>query len=176
MNDVYLAYFLLALGLVLMAAELLLPTGGILFAIGITGLIAGLAMVFFYDKTQGLVTLIGLVVLLAGAGPLLVHAWSRTSLGRHLVLPGADDDATVANMPVHLELEQLRGRYGRTVSPLRPAGVTEFDGRRIDTLSEGPYIEAGKWVRCIDVCAGKVVVREVDRPPAMEDMDFGDLT
>ena len=59
---------------------------------------------------------------------------------------------------------------------LRPAGVTEFDGRRIDTLSEGPLIEAGKWVRCIEVHAGKVVVREVERPPAVEDMDFGELT
>ena len=29
-------------------------------------------------------------------------------------LSGPQDDETVANMPVNLELEQLRGRYGRT--------------------------------------------------------------
>jgi membrane-bound serine protease (ClpP class) len=90
--------------------------------------------------------------------------------------PGADDDATVASMPVNLELEQLRGHHGRTISSLRPAGVTDFDGRRVDTMSEGPLIEAGKWVRCIDVRAGKVIVREVDAPPAMENLDFGELT
>ena len=28
----------------------------------------------------------------------------------------------MANMPVNLELEQLRGRYGKTLSPLRPSG------------------------------------------------------
>ena len=54
-------------------------------------------------------------------------------------------------MPVNLELEQLRGRYGKTLSALRPAGVTDFDGRRVDTMSEGTLIEAGQWVRCIDV-------------------------
>jgi membrane-bound ClpP family serine protease len=176
MNDVYLAYLLLAIGLILMAAELFLPTGGILFAIGISGLIAGLAMVFLYDKTQGLITLIALFVLLGVGGPMVLQIWSRSALGKQLLLPGQDDDATVANMPVHLELEQLRGRYGRTVSPLRPAGITDFDGRRIDTLSEGPLIEAGKWVRCIDVSAGKVVVSEVPRPPAMDDMDLTELT
>ena len=71
----------------------------------------------------------------------------------------------MAAMPVNLELEQLRGRYGKTVSSLRPSGVTDFDGRRVDTLSEGDMIEPGQWVRCIDVKAGRVIVRHVDRPP-----------
>ena len=31
-------------------------------------------------------------------------------------------------------VRKLRGRYGRTISALRPSGTTEFDGRRIDTL------------------------------------------
>ena len=72
-------------------------------------------------------------------------------------------------------LEQLRGRYGRTVSSLRPAGITEFDGRRIDTMSDGTMIEPGQWVRCIDVRAGKVVVRQVDRPPDLADMEPTEL-
>jgi len=177
MNDVYLAYFLVVAGLVVMAAELLLPTGGVLFVLGVAGLIAGMAMLFSYDAAQALITLVVLVGLLGAGGPALLRLWSQTWVGRRLVLPpGADEDATVAAMPVHVELEQLRGRVGRTASPLRPAGVTDFDGRRVDTLSEGPLIEAGKWVRCIDVRAGKVIVRQVDAPPALEDLDFGNLT
>jgi membrane-bound serine protease (ClpP class) len=72
-------------------------------------------------------------------------------------------------MPVHIELEQLRGRFGRAISALRPAGVVEFDGRRVDTLTEGMMVEPGQWVRCIDVKAGKVIVRPVEKP------DLGDL-
>jgi membrane-bound ClpP family serine protease len=74
-----------------------------------------------------------------------------------------------------LELEQLRGRYGKTVSSLRPAGITEFDGRRVDTLSEGDMIDPGQWVRCVDVKAGRVIVRPVERPPDLESMNPADL-
>lgn len=177
MNDALLAYFLVALGLMLMAAELLLPVGGVLLVLGVGGLIAGVAMLFNYDMTQGIITLLVLVVALPIGGPVLLHYWPHTLLGRRLVLPpGEDDDTTVASMPVNLELEQLRGHYGRTVSALRPSGVTEFDGRRVDTLSEGPMIEAGRWVRCIDVRAGKVIVRQVDAPPALGEIDFDNLT
>jgi membrane-bound serine protease (ClpP class) len=165
MDTPILGYLLVAAGLVLMAAELFLPTEGILFVIGVGGLIGGVAMTFAYDRTQGLVTLIALFIFLPIAGPLVLHYWPRTTVGRKLVLSSPEDDATVAQMPVNLELEALRGRYGKTLSPLRPSGVTDFDGQRVDTLSEGPLIEAGKWVRCIEVRAGRVVVREVAGPP-----------
>lgn len=170
-----LGYLLVALGLILMAAELLLPTGGILFVIGIGGMIVGVAMTFSYDATRGLILLIALFVLLPIAAPVLLHYWPRTPVGRRLVLGGPDEDAAIATMPVNLELEGLRGHYGKTLSALRPAGVTDFDGQRVDTMSEGPFIEAGRWVRCIDVRAGRVLVREVAVPPdlgAMNPEDF----
>jgi membrane-bound serine protease (ClpP class) len=160
-----LGYLLVALGLILMVAELLLPTGGILFVIGIGGLIVGVAMTFSYDATHGLILVIALFVLLPTVGPLLLHFWPKTPMGRRFVLNGPEDDAAIATMPVNLELEGLRGHYGKTLSPLRPSGVTDFDGQRVDTLSEGPFVEAGRWVRCIDVRAGRVVVREVEAPP-----------
>jgi membrane-bound ClpP family serine protease len=166
-----LGYLLVAVGLILMAAELLLPTGGVLFVLGIAGLIVGVAMTFAYDQTQGLVLLIALFVVVPIVVPLVLYWWPRTPLGRVLVLRKPDDDAAVAHMPVNLELEALRGRFGKTLSPLRPAGATDFDGARVDTLSEGPLIDAGRWVRCVDVRAGRVVVREVAGPPDLNAID-----
>jgi len=95
-------------------------------------------------------------------------------MGRRFFLHGPDEDSTLASMPVNLELEQLRGRVGRTLSPLRPAGVVDFDGRRIDTITEGMMVEPGQWVRCVDVKAGKVIVRPVDKPDLgrLESADF----
>ena len=75
----------------------------------------------------------------------------------------------LAAMPFHLEMEKLRGRIGRTLAPLRPAGVADFDGRRVDVITEGMMVDGGVWVRCIDVRAGKVVVRPVEKP------DLGEL-
>src|SRR5262249_26477872 len=95
----------------------------------------------------------------------------KTPLGRRLFLPGPDDDGAVAQMPVNLELEGLRGKFGRTLSPLRPCGVVDFNGRRVDTMTAGEVIEPGQWVRCRDVQAGRVIVRQVSGPPDLANMD-----
>jgi membrane-bound ClpP family serine protease len=171
MDHTFLAYALVVLGLILLAAEVFLPTGGILFVLAIGALIAGIAMSFYSDVTQGMITLAAVFLLTAIMGPVLLHLMPKTRVGKKLFLEAAQDDASVAAMPVNLELEQLRGRYGKTVSSLRPSGVTEFDGRRVDTMSEGDMISPGQWVRCIDVRAGRVIVRQVDRPPDLADLD-----
>lgn len=171
MSDPIIAYGLIVLGLVFLLAELILPTFGILFVLGLGALVAGIAMTFTGNVGRGLVTVVGVFVLIATAGPLIIKYWPRTSLGRKFILQSPDEDVTVAAMPTNLELEHLRGRYGRTASALRPSGVTEFDGKRVDTITEGEMIEPGQWVRCIDVRSGRVVVRRAEKP-----IDLGDLT
>ncbi|MFO0970511.1 MAG: NfeD family protein [Gemmataceae bacterium] len=171
MTDPILAYGLIVLGLFLLFAEFVFPTLGVLFVMGIGALIAGIAMSFYGDPTRGLVTVVGVFVLIAILGPLMIKYWPRTALGRKFFLERPDEDATVAAMPTNLELEQLRGRYGKTISSLRPSGVTEFDGKRVDTITDGEMIDPGQWVRCIDVRSGRVVVRQAEKP-----VDLGDLT
>src|SRR4051794_6825064 len=108
-----LGYLLIVAGFLLMAVELVLPTLGVLPAVGVGALIAGLAMVFTADTTQGVVTLIALFVIVPVVVPVLLNLWKRSAAGRSLVLEGPDEDASVARMPVNLELESLRGQYGR---------------------------------------------------------------
>jgi len=171
MENLTLAYVLIALGMVLLLAELFLPTGGVLFVLSVGALVVGVAMTFAYDQSTGMLTLIAVFVAIPLLGAIAFHYWPKTPMGKRFVLSGPEQDATVATMPVNLELEQLRGRYGRTVSALRPAGLTEFDGQRVDTMSDGPLIEPGQWVRCIDVKAGRVIVRQVEKPPDLADLD-----
>ena len=61
------------------------------------------------------------------------------------------------------------------MSDLRPSGVANFDGRRVDVITEGMMVDAGGWVRCVDVRAGRVLVRPVDKPDVgtLENADFG---
>ena len=66
---------------------------------------------------------------------------------------------------------EIRWRFGRTLSTLRPGGVADFDGRRVDVLTEGMMVDSDCWVRCVDVQAGKVVVRPVEGNPS-ENVDF----
>jgi membrane-bound serine protease (ClpP class) len=170
MNDLTLGYGLILVGLVLLLAELLIPSG-VLFALSLTAMLVGLALLFRDSASTGLGTLLVLLVAVPILLTVVIRYWQKTPLGKRFVLQAPSEDDTLATMPVNLELDQLRGRYGRTVSALRPAGVTDFDGRRVDTLSEGGLIEPGQWVRCIDVQAGKVIVRAVDGPPDLGGLD-----
>ena len=56
MDNSFLAYALVIVGLILMAAEIFVPTGGILFVLAVAALIAGIAMSFSSDVTQGMIT------------------------------------------------------------------------------------------------------------------------
>jgi membrane-bound serine protease (ClpP class) len=165
-----LAYLLILAGILLLVAELFMPSAGVLLALSLAAIAIGLAMTFHNsDPATGMITLIAVCVIVPLVGGLLLHYWPRTRVGKRLFLNGPEEDTTVASMPVLIELEGLRGRFGRAVSALRPAGVVDFDGRRIDSITEGMMVEPGQWVRCIDVKSGKVVVRAVEKP------DLGDL-
>lgn len=173
-SNLILAYALIAVGFLLLLGELFF-TSGTLFVLALASIAAGVGLTFYYNSTTGLFTLLGVVVALPLFGGLLARYWSRTRMGRRMFLSAPDEDATVASMPVNLELERLRGRFGRAVSDLRPSGVCDFDGWRVDTITEGMMVEAGQWVRCVDVRAGKVVVRPVEKPN-LDDLENVDLT
>jgi len=81
----------------------------------------------------------------------------------------------VASMPANVQLEQLKGRMGKTISPMRPSGIVEFDGKRIDCVTEGMMLEVDEWVRCVDVKSGRVIVRKIDKPNLedLESTNFG---
>src|SRR5262245_47828247 len=170
-----LAYVLIGLGVLLMLAELFIPTGGMLLLAAAACIVVGVVLSFVYGSLQaGMLTLVGVCVILPIVGGIMFYIWPHTPMGRKLVPPTAED-ATVAAMPVVAELENLRGRIGRTVSPMRPAGVVDFDGRRVDCVTEGMMIGANQWVKCVDVRAGRVVVRQIEKP-SLDDLENTEIS
>lgn len=170
MDNLTLGFILIGIALVLTVAEFLLPTGGVLLVLAGCADLVGLVMVFYYgDRYMGFAAVAAEAIVLPLLAALFVYVWPRTPMGRRMIVRTEHDDATLAALPANLELEPLRGRMGRVVTVMRPAGVVEFDGRRVDCLSEGIMIEPDTWVRCIDVKAGRVIVRPVDKP------NLGDL-
>ncbi len=163
-------------GLLLLLSDLFFYSG-LVAILGLVLIIIGVSLPFYFgDTSTGIATLVGVFVVVPSAVYGLLQFTARTASGRGLILhTGPEDDATVANMPVIAELEQLRGQIGRAVSPLRPSGTVEFDGRRIDVLTEGLMVAQGTWVRCIDVKAGRVIVRPIEAPQ-LDDINPGDFT
>ena len=169
-----LAFVLIGFGVVLLTAEFFLPTGGVLVvgAVGCFALAVGL--ILYYGTTEEAVAaVIGLSVGLPIAGGVMFYGWRRLSLKSGPDSPTGS--ATAVTTPELAELEHLRGRHGRTVSFMRPSGTVDFDGRRIDALTEGMMLEPGVWVRCVEVRAGRVIVRQVEPPADLSDMRIDDF-
>jgi membrane-bound serine protease (ClpP class) len=176
MSDLTLGYILIGAGFAFIFAEMAFSTHGMFLVLALCLDVVGVILVMSNaDRYTGVFTLLAVVL----SFPLLLgfvfYFWPRTPLGRRMILrKDPEDDETIATMPVLVELEQYRGRIGKAVTLLRPSGVVEFDGRRIDATSEGLMIERDTWVRCLDVRAGKVIVRplETKQLGEMETMDF----
>jgi membrane-bound serine protease (ClpP class) len=172
-----LAYALIGLGFLLMVAELFLPTGGILWVLSVVAFALGVTMTFLPPEgnaTIGMLTLLGLFVAVPLVSNLLLHYWPKTPFGRKLFLQNPEAETTATSTPEHQEMERLVGRFGKTVSALRPAGVANFDGRRVDCMTEGMMVDPEHWVQCIGVRAGTVIVRPVEKPDVsnLETADF----
>lgn len=54
----------------------------------------------------------------------------------------------------------LLGRTGRTLTVLRPSGIAEIDGIRVDVVTEGDFLEAGTPIIVTRVEGARVVVED----------------
>jgi membrane-bound serine protease (ClpP class) len=161
------ALVLFAIGVVLLLAEILLPTGGILVVASLLFFAVGVGIILRYgDTVEAAVAIGGLAVGLPAAGFVAVHAWRRMSIGSSLYA------AATAGPPGIAELESLKGRIGRTATPMRPSGTVEFDGRRFDAMTEGMMLDAGVWVKCVGVRGTTVIVRKLEGPTDVADINL----
>jgi membrane-bound serine protease (ClpP class) len=167
MDPILLAYILIGLGVILVVAELFVPSGFVLVVIGACCALVGVGLMFVHGSMEN--ALMALLSLCVGGpilGSIVFYLWPYSPMGRKLI-KAAEDDVTIANMSGNAGLENLRGKTGRAVSSLRPSGIAVFDGRRIDVITEGLMVEPGQWVKCVEVRANKVIVRPAD-PPSLD--------
>jgi len=166
-----LAFTLIGVGVVVLTAEFFLPTGGILVVVGVACFAVAVLLILVYGSTmEAVVSVIGLSVGLPIIGFGMFRAWAQLALK-----PEGESETTTTRVG-DPELEGLKGRYGKTITPMRPAGSVELEGRRVDAISEGMMIDAGVPVKCIDVKAGRVIVRMVDAMPDLADFKLDDLS
>ncbi len=163
---------LLLLALVLFAVELFIPSGGMLGILCGLAAIASVIAFFLYSPAMGG---FALLVYLIATPFLLVYGvklWSRTPIGRRLILGGTEelDGRGLNEEEIDQEIEERRrqthatdasliGRIARTVTPLRPVGVIRLDGRRLDALAESGVIDTDADVEVIAVLDNQIKVR-----------------
>lgn len=165
---------LVAAGLVLLVLEIfVIPGFGIAGALGIAALVAGLAlsMLGAGNSTQVLMLVAGRVVfsLLAAllASLFLLRFMAKSPLGRKLVLETGLAAGEGYASPPQDDAHWL-GRSGSAWSVLRPAGIAEIDGQRVDVVSDGELIEAGTPILVTRVDGNRIVVKRAQAPGRSE--------
>jgi membrane-bound serine protease (ClpP class) len=163
---------LVSIGVILIGLEVFVIPGTSVAGIGgIAALVAGLglALVGAGATASIVVSALGRVaisILLAMAGALILLRYlPRLPFGRRLVLE-TGMQAGLGYVSTPDADRHWLGRSGTAVSPLRPAGIAEIDGVRIDVVSDGAFVDAGTPVEVTRVDGNRIVVRR--RPPGQE--------
>lgn len=148
-------FLCLVLALVLSRQTFVLPSNAVEEGILLTNL--------------GNLTLLFVSVLVLGA--VVWRVLPKVPWFNRLFLPPPRDPAVGATAAgsglglVDSDLTALVGRVGTAATVLRPTGVIDVDGQRIDVVTEGEFLEPGTKVRVLYVQGPRVVVA-AEEPPA----------
>jgi membrane-bound serine protease (ClpP class) len=156
---------LVSVGVLLLALEVfVLPGFTVAGVAGIVAIVLGLGMTLVgAGATAAAMThafaRVVLSVLLAIAGALaLLRVLPHLPFGRRLVL-ATDMQADLGYISAPESDRRWLGRTGTALSPLRPAGIAEIDGKRVDVVSDGGFIVAGTVIEVTRTDGNRIVVR-----------------
>lgn len=160
--------FLFAGGALAVALELaFFPGHGAVAGFGVLAILASLVMALIGRDgvpldvawalgavTRALAMVSGAVLATTAVMFFVARRLPSTRFGRALVLDSAIE---VSAQPP----KDWSGASGVTLTALRPAGVAELDGQRVDVVSEGGFVEPGVCIRVVRVDGPRVVVAKV---------------
>jgi membrane-bound serine protease (ClpP class) len=157
---------LVAAGILLIGAEVfVIPGFGVAGIGGIVALIAGLGLTLVgagatTSMVIGALGRVAMSVLLAlGGGLVLLRVLPHLPYGRRFVLD-ENMNATLGYATAPETDRAWLGQRGTAVSPLRPAGIAEIAGTRLDVVSDGGFIEALAAIEVTRVDGNRIVVRQ----------------
>jgi membrane-bound serine protease (ClpP class) len=152
------AFILFIAGLLLIMAELLvIPGATIVGLLGAGSIVASIYLQF----GQNFGTVVGVAAIVGGIG-IGLALWrlpKNTFLNRSIFLNTTLADAGTGMAVGNPVPHQLEGRYGTALSDLRPSGVANIEGERVDVVSDGEFIKAGATLEVTRVEGRRIVVR-----------------
>lgn len=121
----------------------------------------------FRAATQTIGTLSAAIVAVIGTAMLLSRFLPAIPIFNQLILTPPGTEGHHPSEPrLRPELtgsdprSALVGRVGTALTVLRPAGKAEIEGRPVDVVSEGPFVNEGARIEVIRVAGNRIVVRE----------------
>ncbi len=127
---------------------------------GIVGAVLLILGVVIYAKTvlQALILVIIILALLGIALTIVLQSAAKGHLSRHLVLNDSLDEDKFSAVE---DLEYFIGREGTSLTVLRPSGTADFNGVKLDVVSEGDFIPKDTPLSIIKIEGHRIVVKKI---------------
>ena len=151
------AILLLVFCAILLVFEIFIPSLGLLTAAALLCLAGGIYIFFQISTTVGWIGVWTAVILIPIVWMLVYKMKKKTKIGRILELHGALK--VISGVPDQEKLDALEGQTGIVLSPLRPVGMCEIDGKKIVCVADTGYIEKETQIKVIHIEGNKVTVR-----------------
>lgn len=161
MDPLILILLLITGAVILIVADLFLPSGGMMSVVGVGLLLTACLICFTINRWLGLGVLFAMTVSSPFIGLGLVKAWGKTPIGQRMILTHAD-------APLPREVVGV-GQVGRTLSALRPMGeavfITPLGEMTVQAKSEFGDLPPQTPVRVTHFRDGVATVRPLSSPP-----------
>ena len=157
----FFAVFLYLVCAVLIISEVFVPSGGLISLCALACLVGGAFIFFRYSTTAGWRG-IGVAAVMIPA--VLIFAYKifpKTRFGKSVTLSPPQRQQGDA-IPDTSKLKDMLGKVGTVITPMRPVGMCDFDGQRIECVAESGYVEKGKKVKVINVESTQLTVRTIE--------------
>jgi len=154
----YESIILFLIGIGFIVAEFFLP-GAIAGIIGLGLIIGSILLAGGNVVHMGISVLIALLVAIVGMVIIVKFFGKKIKIFNKMILTDATD--TASGYVSNVNRVELIGKLAKSMTPLRPSGTIMMDGERIDAVTEGGYVDAGKTVKIIKVEGSRTVVRAV---------------
>ena len=145
----------------LIIAEVFIPSGGLISIFAGACLIGGTVIFFQHSKTAGWIGVGIAAVMILTVLVFAYRMFPKTRFGKSVTLTPPKRQQGDA-IPDTSELKELLGEVGVVLTPLRPVGMCDFSGKRVECVAEGGYIDKDKKVKVIDVESTQLTVRMIE--------------
>lgn len=150
----------LIVGFVLLLIEMFTPGIGAAGVSGVIALIAVAVMQFGWGNTRVASYIVAITLLVIVLGIIwIIRSLQRGKLSKSFLVLNAQSDGESVPEITNAK-QQLIGKSGVTITPLRPSGIADIEGRRIDVLTAGAFIERGKRIVVTKAEGMHILVRE----------------
>jgi len=158
MNILAFAVLMQFIGVIVVIAEIIIPSGGLLGAAAIGFFGYSLYLVFHDISAQtGMVFVAVDIVMIPCLFIVGIKMLAKSPATLNTML--SRQDGVTSQSP---ELEKYLHQQGRAVSDLRPGGVAMITGRKVDVVSRGEYIDKNSELLVIAVTGNQVIVKKTE--------------